>query len=118
LENELLRIDRAWEQERKKYMSWDGRVVPSRARSVAWIVVGTVVIVGFVSIIIASYPATSVIVLVAVPIACLGLLVLIGTSLYTFLKADVYEKAEAEYQQWREAAKTRYETMHGFDETG
>ena len=109
LENELNRIDREWEEVKKKR---ERSIVPSREKFKARVAIATTFVVVALGFVIARLPERAreeFAYFVVLPLVGLYLLFLIGSAIIVFAKAADYEEAEIEYRQKREAAKAKYE---------
>jgi hypothetical protein len=109
LENELNRIDREWEEVKKKR---ERSIVPSRGTFKTRVAIATTFVVVALGFVIAAQPERAredFAYYIVLPLMGLYLLFLIGSGIVVFAKAADYEEAELEYRQKREAAKARYE---------
>ncbi len=114
LEAEMNRIELEWEKERRKHMirriGHLDLVVPTKTDTVIKMVVFGLVIVGLFGGFIVALPGGNGVAYQLVLFILLPLLALdFGLGLNHFLKAAAYEKAEAAYQQRRDAAEAKYE---------
>jgi len=111
LEAELNRIDLEWERARKRYVFHGGLLrresVPSKGKAVATMVIlPLIAAVPFGILVTLAPPNIVAFVVLMMVVTVLGVL---GCGALMFSQATKYEKAQAEYQQRRDAARAKGE---------
>jgi len=111
LEGELARIDLEWRRVRKNLIlrsGWGWERVPTRSFALlygALLVIPGLALTGlFLAFAISGEPLNFFLVMVGPCMLAIGL----GCGVYLYRKAPAYEKANAAYRQWREAARKKY----------